>query len=68
MEFHVGWGNDYITGSTAVNDGNWHHLAVVWDYSEAQITVGKIYVDGQEIHHHIATEQIILITWVTHSN
>ena len=45
----VGWGNDYITGSTAVNDGNWHHLAVVWDYSgSSNMGVGKIYVDGQD--------------------
>ncbi|MCP4111319.1 MAG: hypothetical protein GY749_38290, partial [Desulfobacteraceae bacterium] len=39
----VGWGNSYIKGTTAVNDGDWHHVAVVWDYTAE---TGYIYVDG----------------------
>ena len=33
------------TGSTgvAVNDGNWHHLAVTWDFQEKQ----ALYLDGE---------------------
>ncbi|HAN38927.1 MAG TPA: hypothetical protein DCQ29_08495, partial [Chitinophagaceae bacterium] len=43
----VGWGNDFINSSTAVNDGNWHHIAVVWDYSGSGTTgTPYIYVDG----------------------
>jgi len=43
----VGFGNNYITSNTAVNDGNWHHVAVVWTYSGSGSSgVGKIYVDG----------------------
>ncbi|EDN70454.1 VCBS [Beggiatoa sp. PS] len=41
----VGWGNGYIKGSTAVNDGQWHHVAVVWDYTAGS---GKIYLDGAD--------------------
>ncbi len=43
----VGFGNNFIKGTTAVNDGAWHHLAVVWDYSSGTSGTGKIYVDGQ---------------------
>lgn len=43
----VGWGNNYIRSSTAVNDGNWHYVVVVWDYSGSGTTgTGKIYIDG----------------------
>ncbi|MDM8564109.1 PA14 domain-containing protein [Candidatus Halobeggiatoa sp. HSG11] len=45
--YFVGHSNDYIKGNTAVNDGNWHHVAVVWDYSGSGSSgTGKIYVDG----------------------
>ncbi|AOX01713.1 hypothetical protein BJP34_21745 [Moorena producens PAL-8-15-08-1] len=42
----VGNSNGYIMGTTAVNDGEWHHVAVVWDYSSGTSGTGKIYVDG----------------------
>jgi hypothetical protein len=43
----VGHSNNLIYGSVVVNDGNWHHVAVVWDYSGSGTTgSGKIYVDG----------------------
>ncbi|MCB0159710.1 MAG: hypothetical protein KDD83_16365, partial [Caldilineaceae bacterium] len=43
----VGWGDSYIRGTTAVNDGNWHHVLVTWDYSGSGTAgTGKIYVDG----------------------
>ncbi len=40
-----GYGNGYINGSLAINDGNWHHIAVVWEYS-APSGSGIIYIDG----------------------
>ncbi len=39
----VGYGNNYIYSTTAVNDGNWHYVAVVWNYTSSS---RKIYVDG----------------------
>lgn len=43
----VGWGNSYIRSNTAINDDNWHFVAVVWDYSGSGTTgTGKIYIDG----------------------
>jgi len=43
----VGFGNNYMNSTLAVNDGNWHHVAVTWDYSGTGTSgVGKIYVDG----------------------
>ncbi|MFZ0544422.1 MAG: LamG-like jellyroll fold domain-containing protein, partial [Candidatus Promineifilaceae bacterium] len=43
----VGWGNEYIRGNTAVNDGLWHHVVVVWDYNGSGTGgTGRIYVDG----------------------
>ncbi len=45
----VGWGNNYIHSTTAVNDGQWHHVAVVWDYQGNGSTStgqGYIYIDG----------------------
>lgn len=42
----VGWGCTYIPSQIAVNDGNWHHIAVVWDFSSGTSGVGKMYVDG----------------------
>ncbi|MEO0687193.1 MAG: LamG domain-containing protein, partial [Cyanobacteria bacterium J06649_11] len=46
--YFVGFGNSYIRGTTAVNDGEWHHVAVVWDYSSGTSGTGKIYVDGED--------------------
>ena len=40
-----GYGNGSIVGSTAVNDGTWHHVAVVWDAANSQ---GYVYVDGMD--------------------
>ncbi|MFL9460920.1 MULTISPECIES: LamG-like jellyroll fold domain-containing protein [Scytonema] len=48
VEF-VGYGNSYIKGGTAVNDGQWHHVAVVWDYSSGTAGTGRIYVDGVNV-------------------
>lgn len=42
----VGWGNNYITSTYTVNDGNWHHVAVVWDYYNGTSGGGKMYIDG----------------------
>jgi N-acetylneuraminic acid mutarotase len=42
----VGYGNNYILGNTSVNDGLWHHIAVVWDYTGGTSGIGKMYVDG----------------------
>jgi hypothetical protein len=40
-----GFNNGIITSLREVDDGNWHHVAVVWDYSTPPGT-GKIYIDG----------------------
>lgn len=42
----VGWGNEYIYSTLAVNDGAWHHVAVTWDYASGTTGVGRIYIDG----------------------
>lgn len=42
----VGFGNSYIQGNAAVNDGNWHHVAVTWDYTGGLSGIGRIYIDG----------------------
>lgn len=42
----VGWGNNYIPGNIVINDGTWHHVAVVWNYGAGAVNVGKMYVDG----------------------
>lgn len=42
----VGFNNNYIIGNIAVNDGQWHHVAVVWDYASGTSGTGYIYVDG----------------------
>ncbi|MCW3103444.1 MAG: hypothetical protein JWO09_1884 [Bacteroidetes bacterium] len=41
----VGYGNDFIIGGTAVNDGTWHHVAFTWNYAGS---TGKVYIDGTE--------------------
>jgi Concanavalin A-like lectin/glucanases superfamily/PA domain/Putative metal-binding motif len=40
-----GFDNGSITSSVEVDDGFWHHVAVVWDYSVPP-GAGKIYIDG----------------------
>ena len=37
--------NSLITGTTLLNDGNWHHLAMVLDRSATNI---KLFIDGNE--------------------
>ena len=45
----VGYGRDYIQGNKSINDGKWHHVVVVWDYSGSGTTgIGKMYIDGVE--------------------
>ena len=41
----VGFGNNFILSTQAVDDNNWHHIAVVWSYSTS---TGFIYIDGQD--------------------
>ena len=41
----VGWGVDWIRGSEPVNDDEWHHVAVTWEFAASD---GHIYVDGVE--------------------
>lgn len=46
----VGWGNSYIRSTVAVNDGQWHHVAVVWDYAgSGSAGTGRMYVDGADV-------------------
>jgi len=44
----VGFGNGYINGKSSVNDGQWHHVAVVWDYIRGTSGTGQIFIDGIE--------------------
>ena len=45
----VGWGNNYIVGDVSINDGNWHYVSIVWDYSGSGSSgTGKVFVDGVE--------------------
>ncbi|MEE8390545.1 MAG: LamG-like jellyroll fold domain-containing protein, partial [Anaerolineae bacterium] len=47
IPYFAGYSNFSIGGSTAVNDGDWHHVAVVWDYDGSGTGgTGKMYVDG----------------------
>lgn len=39
--FYVGANTQHVYGTTAINDGNWHHVAGTWDGSTS-----KLYVDG----------------------
>ncbi len=43
----VGWGNNYIHSTVAVNDGFWHHVVAVWDFNGSGTEgVARMYVDG----------------------
>jgi len=42
---YVGHGCDWIRGSSRVDDGKWHHVAISWDIDEKK---GLVYIDGQE--------------------
>lgn len=44
----VGWGNGYILSSLAVNDGNWHHVAVVWDYSNGSGKIQRVHCSDSD--------------------
>lgn len=45
------FGNGFITstGLGFIDDGNWHHVAVVWDYLSGTSGNGSIYVDGVDV-------------------
>ena len=42
----VGFGNDYIYGTTAINDNNWHHIAATWAYTSGTSGTAAFYIDG----------------------
>lgn len=52
--FNILWNNSIrfetagggVSGSTAVNDGLWHHVAVVYDPTEPTTSRIKLYIDG----------------------
>lgn len=48
MPAFVGNSHNYIMGNMAVNDGNWHHVAVVFNHTGGSSGIGKIYVDGSD--------------------
>jgi hypothetical protein len=45
VPYMVGYWADWITGTTIVNDGTWHHIAYTWDWNT---TTPKVYVDGTD--------------------
>ena len=49
MPTFVGWGNNYIRSTQAINDGAWHHVAVTWNYESGTSGSGTIYVDGLDV-------------------
>ena len=46
MPAFVGWGNNWIYSTSAVNDNAWHHIAVAWAYTSGTSGTGSIYIDG----------------------
>jgi hypothetical protein len=42
----VGWGNNWIYATSAVNDNAWHHIAVTWAYTSGTSGTAAFYVDG----------------------
>lgn len=42
----VGYGNNWIYATTAVNDNAWHHIAVTWAYTSGTSGTAAFYVDG----------------------
>ena len=45
----VGYGNSFINSTQNVSDNNWHHIAIVWDYSGSGSSGTKnVYIDGQD--------------------
>lgn len=50
------YGNDSVSPGGSFTQGEWHHLAFVYDYEDALSDPGKgtryIYVDGNEVSHH----------------
>jgi hypothetical protein len=48
----------YVIGTTPVNDGVWHHAAVVVEYDECpNIDDAKLYVDGRLDNHSASNDQ-----------
>jgi hypothetical protein len=48
--YFVGYGNDYIRSSQAINDDYWHFVAVTWDRNSSDSGgTGKMYVDGVDV-------------------
>ncbi|HYF65213.1 MAG TPA: LamG-like jellyroll fold domain-containing protein, partial [Herpetosiphonaceae bacterium] len=51
----VGWGNNYIYSTRAVNDGAWHHVAASWTYAGGTGGTATIYVDGVDVTNRAST-------------
>ncbi|MDX1416421.1 MAG: LamG-like jellyroll fold domain-containing protein, partial [Candidatus Promineifilaceae bacterium] len=47
MPRFVGFGDGFISSTAKVNDGQWHHILVTWDFTSGK--AGKIYVDGEDV-------------------
>ncbi len=46
----VGWGADWVAADGApVDDGEWHHVALTWQFEGEEEMPGKIYIDGAEV-------------------
>lgn len=42
----VGYGNNWIYSTLAVNDNTWHHIAVTWTYTSGTSGTGAFYIDA----------------------
>ncbi|HYF65179.1 MAG TPA: LamG-like jellyroll fold domain-containing protein, partial [Herpetosiphonaceae bacterium] len=51
----VGFGNNYIAPYFAVNDGQWHHVAVTWKLGDNNGGTAAMYIDGVNQTHSFNT-------------
>jgi hypothetical protein len=52
----VGHGNSYIVPWVAVNDGQWHHVAVTWELGDNNGGTAAMYIDGVNQTYNFATD------------
>ncbi len=46
----VGWGADFVGADNApVDDGEWHHVALTWEFESEEENPGKVFIDGEEV-------------------
>jgi uncharacterized protein YjbI with pentapeptide repeats len=61
----VGYGNNWIYATTAVNDNAWHHIAVTWAYTSGTSGTAAFYVDGID---RTGTNYSVYLAYVANNN